>query len=64
VNVNRADSVELLRVPGIGPALAGRILGLRRERRVSSLEDLLQVRGIGEKTLARLREHLTVGSGA
>jgi competence ComEA-like helix-hairpin-helix protein len=65
VDVNRADSAELLQVPGIGPALAGRILTLRRERgRLTTLEGLLEVRGIGDKTLARLRTHLTVGSDA
>jgi competence protein ComEA len=63
VDVNRADSLALLEVPGIGPALAGRILLRRRERGpMARLEELLEIRGIGEKTLARMRERLSVGS--
>lgn len=64
VDVNRADSAALLQVLGIGPALAGRIMALRRRRgRISDLDALLEVRGIGEMTLARLRQHLTVRGG-
>ncbi len=40
VNVNRADYWELLRVPGIGPTVAKRILKLRKEARLRSLEGL------------------------
>jgi predicted DNA-binding helix-hairpin-helix protein len=40
VNVNRASYEELLRVPGIGPTLAKRILKLRRERRLRDLSGL------------------------
>lgn len=65
VDVNRADSAALLEVGGIGPALAGRILEFRRRRgRVRRLEELLEVRGIGERTLERLRRRLVAGSGA
>jgi competence protein ComEA len=59
VNVNTADAALLERLPGVGPALAARILAYRREhgpfRRV---EDVEQVRGIGPRTLARMRPYL------
>lgn len=62
VDVNRADSLALLSVSGIGPAMAGRILAARQLRGgFGSLDDLLEIRGIGERTLARLRTQLTVG---
>ncbi len=40
VNVNRASYEELLRVPGIGPTLAKRIIQARRERKLRSLSGL------------------------
>lgn len=60
VDLNTADSVALVGVPGIGPALAGRILGRRRRTRFGGVEDLLEVRGIGPATLERLRPHVVV----
>ncbi|MCW6037923.1 helix-hairpin-helix domain-containing protein [Spirulina subsalsa FACHB-351] len=47
VNVNRASQAELETLPGIGPALAGRIIEARQEQPFRSLEDLERVRGIG-----------------
>jgi competence protein ComEA len=55
LDLNLADSTELVLLPGVGPALAGRILAARgRKGRFQSPRDLLEVRGIGEKTLAKL----------
>jgi len=55
VNINRAGKADLELLPGIGPALAARILEHRRKRPFRSLEDLQRVRGIGPATAARLR---------
>ncbi|MEJ2202897.1 MAG: ComEA family DNA-binding protein [Gemmatimonadota bacterium] len=55
VNVNRAGEADLQRLPGIGPALAGRILAERKKRPFRSVKDLERVRGIGPATAARLR---------
>ncbi len=56
LDLNAADSLDLIQLPGIGPALAGRILGLRRERGAfRRCAELLDVSGIGEKRYARLR---------
>jgi competence ComEA-like helix-hairpin-helix protein len=62
VDLNRADSEALQTLPGVGPALAARILAARQERVFTSLDDLDRVPGIGPATLARLRPHATVGS--
>ena len=61
VDVNRASAQELQRLPGIGPALAKRIVAARREGPFTSLDDLLRVSGIGPQKLGRLRPFATVG---
>jgi competence ComEA-like helix-hairpin-helix protein len=62
VDVNRADATDLASVPGIGPVTAERIV-TERDRRggFGNLEDLRQVRGIGEKKLATMAQWLRVG---
>ncbi len=57
VNVNGAPADELTTVPGIGPAMAARIVAARP---FSSLDDLRRVPGIGPATLAKIRPYLTV----
>lgn len=55
VDLNRADTTALQSLPGVGPALARRIVEARRETPFSSVDDLLRVRGIGPVLLARLK---------
>jgi len=61
IDVNRADEAALQRLPGIGPALARRIVEARAERPFRSVGDLGRVPGIGPATLARLGDLVTVG---
>ena len=62
VDVNKAGIDELTRVPGIGQVMAQRIVDFRSENGpFRRLEDLLKVKGVGEKKLARLRPYLKVG---
>lgn len=61
IDLNRASAVELESLPGIGPALAKRIVEYRaREGPFRQVEDLLKVKGVGPKLLARIRPYLTV----
>ncbi|MEN8374182.1 MAG: ComEA family DNA-binding protein [Gemmatimonadota bacterium] len=61
VDVNRAAPAELETLPGIGPALAGRIIAHRDSAGpFRSLEELLAVRGIGPATLERMRGRVLV----
>ncbi|MBW3534000.1 MAG: ComEA family DNA-binding protein [Gemmatimonadetes bacterium] len=61
LDLNRATTEELEALPGVGPALAERILALRARRgRFGRVEDLLEVRGIGPATLDRLRARVRV----
>jgi competence protein ComEA len=62
LDLNRADGPALERLPGVGPALAERILALRRSKgRFRSVDELLEVRGIGPATLERIRNRVRVG---
>lgn len=61
LDVNGAGPEQLTLLPGIGPALAARVVELRRSRGpFASPEELLMVKGIGPKTLERLRPHIVV----
>jgi competence protein ComEA len=56
VNVNTASAEELSQLPGVGPARARSIVELREKRGgFKRVEDLLEVKGIGEAGLAKLR---------
>lgn len=59
VNVNAASAVELAQLPGLGPAMAQRIVDHRAAHGdFPSLDALLDVPGVGEATLAAIRPHL------
>ncbi|HTU17595.1 MAG TPA: ComEA family DNA-binding protein [Gemmataceae bacterium] len=61
IDVNHATSEELRRLPGIGPTLSQRIIEARAKQPFRKVEDLRRVRGIGVKTLERLRPYVWVG---
>ncbi len=59
VHLNSATEKDLERLPGIGPALARRILELRRQRGgFKSVDELLQVPGIGPKKMEKIRAYI------
>ncbi len=61
VNVNSATADELTLLPGVGPAKAQAILEHRKAHGAfKRIEDLGEVKGIGDKALERMRPHVTL----
>lgn len=61
VNINTATNTELETLPGVGPALATRIIEYRQKNGpFKKIEDLMSVRGIGEKSFLKLKPLVTV----
>lgn len=61
VNINTANEEDLQKLPGIGPAMAARILEYRQQNgRFQTPEDLLQISGIGEKKFAKMQPFVRV----
>lgn len=62
VDLNTADRIELMQLPGVGPKLAQRILDSRtNDGPFRDHDDLLRVRGIGTKILEKLQPYLSGG---
>lgn len=61
INLNVATAAELEKLPGVGPAMAARIVEYRQKNGgFKKIEDLMNVKGIGEKTFLRLKPFVTV----
>lgn len=60
VRINSASASELQSLPGVGPALAQRIIAERSRGRFASAEDLLRVSGIGKAKLEKMRAYVEV----
>lgn len=62
VNINTASVEQLTTLPGVGPTLAARIVEHRQKAGAfRSTQELMTVKGIGEKNLAKIEAWLTVG---
>ena len=56
ININKADDAALQKLPGIGPAYAGRIVQYRQKNGpFTDTDELLKIKGIGKKRLANIK---------
>jgi competence protein ComEA len=61
INLNTATAAELQRLPGIGPALARRIVEFREKRHgFKRVEELLAIPGISEKKWQAIRDKVEI----
>jgi competence protein ComEA len=63
IDVNAASVASLRRLPGIGPIRAEAVIAEAARRPFANAEDLQRVRGIGPKTVARIRPYVAVPAG-
>lgn len=64
VNINTADEMTLMLLKGIGEAKAKAIVEYREAQPFETIEDIMKVSGIGEKTFDNIKDHITVETTA
>ena len=60
ININTASAAELELLPGIGPSIAARIVGYRETHKYQARNNIMRIRGIGQKTFAKIKDYLVV----
>lgn len=61
IDINQASASQLTELPGIGPVLASRVVQFRSlHGSFLSVDDLLLIKGIGKKTLDKIRPYIMV----
>ncbi len=60
VNLNTADQSALESINGIGPAKAQAIIEYRNHEKFETVDDLMKVKGFGEKSMEKIRNEITV----
>jgi competence protein ComEA len=65
INLNTASVTELMQLPKVGAHTAQRIVAFRKEHGgFQRPEDLMNVKGIGEKSFQKLKPYLSAGTGS
>ncbi|NMW84332.1 ComEA family DNA-binding protein [Peptoniphilus sp. AGMB00490] len=59
ININTADATELQKIPGVGPKTAEKIINYRSQNSFSSIEDIKNVDGIGDKKFESMKDFLS-----
>jgi competence protein ComEA len=63
INLNTATAAQLDALPGVGKAMAERIVEYRQKNGgFKKPEDLMNVKGIGEKNFLKLKPYVTIGA--
>lgn len=61
INLNTATSEQLDTLPGIGPAYATAIITYREQHAFATIEEVKNIKGVGDKTFEKLVNLITVG---
>lgn len=65
IDINTASVVELQKLPRIGEKVAQRIVDFRKENgKFKKIEEIMKVKGIGEKIFGGMKDFITVGKPA
>lgn len=60
ININEATAADFEKLEGVGSALAGRIIAMRESKgRFGSIEELKEVKGIGDKLFDKIKERVS-----
>ena len=63
ININTASVDELQKLPRIGSSVAQRIVDFRKKNGpFKKIEEIMKVKGIGEKTFEQIKDLITVGA--
>lgn len=60
ISINSASKEELCRLPKIGPALADRIIAYRQQKPFSTIEEIMNVKGIGQKMFDGIKDQISL----
>ncbi|MDZ7759406.1 MAG: helix-hairpin-helix domain-containing protein [Desulfovermiculus sp.] len=60
ININTAPVEVLTELDGIGETLAQRIIDYRQEQPFESIEEIMEVKGIGQGTFENIKDHITI----
>ena len=63
ININAADKETLDTIEHIGPAYAERIIEYREKHPFETIDEIKEIKGIGEKTYQDIKDDITVGEG-
>lgn len=65
INLNTATATELMQLPHVGAKTAERIISFRKQHgNFRRVEEIMNVKGIGEKSFAKMKPYLTLGAAA
>lgn len=60
VNINTASLEELIKLPGIGGVIGNNIIEYRNEHTFEKIDDILKVKGVGEKLFEKIKNYIQV----
>lgn len=60
VNLNTASKVQLMKIPGVGEKTAMAIIEYRKDRKFTSIAEIMNIKGIGEKKFEKMKKNITV----